>query len=153
VIHYRWHPLFGEKLQVHRSHRLPDGARVYFCPLPNGTLGAIPAWMSDRERCVGCELSSAPEVSIEALEELRIILAELSRLPPPTTIRIRRTPVRGEVRKDAEEKAGDPTRIGTDTPRVLARAARSKSGPGHRAAHATITAGGAGQAQRQGDDR
>jgi hypothetical protein len=83
-------------------------------------LGAIPAWMTDRERCVGCELSPTPEVSVEALEEIRTILVELSLLVTSTTMRTRRTPVRGEVRKDAEEKGGDPTRIGTDTTRVLA---------------------------------
>jgi hypothetical protein len=94
--------------------------RVCFCGLANGTLGAIPAWMTDRERCVGCELSPTPEVSVEALEEIRTILVELSLLVTSTTMRTRRTPVRGEVRKDAEEKGGDPTRIGTDTTRVLA---------------------------------
>jgi hypothetical protein len=67
--------------------------------------------MSDRERCVGCELSLTPEVSIEALGELRIVLAELSHLAAPNTIRTSRTPVRG-VRKDAEEKAGDQLELG-----------------------------------------
>src|SRR5207245_2312742 len=91
VIHYPWHPLFGEKLQVRRSHRLPDGARVYFCLLPNGTLGAIPAWMGDRERCIRCPLVLAPEVSLEALRELGAVLAELSHLASRTTIRTRKT--------------------------------------------------------------
>jgi len=63
--------------------------------LANGTLGAIPA-MSDRECCLRCELSPTPEVSIEALEELRTILAELPHLATPTTIRTRRTSVRWE---------------------------------------------------------
>jgi hypothetical protein len=63
--------------------------------------------MSDRERCLRCELSPTPEVSIEALEELRTILAELPTLVTPTAIRTRRTSVRGEVRKDVEEKGGE----------------------------------------------
>jgi hypothetical protein len=62
--------------------------------LANGTVGAIPAWMSDLECCLRCELSPTPEVSIEALEELRTILAELPHLATPTTIRTRRTSVR-----------------------------------------------------------
>jgi hypothetical protein len=69
--------MFGERLQVRRSHRLPDWARVYVCMLPNRTLSAIPAWMSDRECCLHCELSSTPQVSLEAREELRTLLAQL----------------------------------------------------------------------------
>lgn len=33
------------KRSLRRSHRLPDGARVYFCLLSNGTLGAVPEWI------------------------------------------------------------------------------------------------------------
>lgn len=152
VIHYRWHPLFGESLQIRRSHRMPDGTRVYVCMLPDGTLSAIPAWMSDRERCLGCALSSTPEVSLEALEELRTLLATLPHLVTPITIRTRRTPVRREVRKDGEAKGGYPTRIESETTHGVARASRSKQGTGHRAAHATVTDGSTDQTERSGDE-
>jgi hypothetical protein len=46
---------------------------LLFCELPDGTTGALPAWLTDAAACAALTVG-APVVSIAALQELRELL-------------------------------------------------------------------------------
>src|SRR5580658_2030123 len=71
-IQYRWHPLFGQDLKLHRTARFPRGEYV-FCELPNGTIAGLPAWMTDPGTCASIEVGQVI-ASAEALIELRSLM-------------------------------------------------------------------------------
>ncbi len=71
-MYYRWHPLFGLSLPVHRRRKSNSGERVC-CQLPDGTLCSLPSWMLNPE-CARFSFGS-PLISVEALCELRHLLA------------------------------------------------------------------------------
>jgi hypothetical protein len=74
TVHYRWHPLFGQTLRVHR--RIQRGEQLLvFCVLPDGTVGALPSWMMD-PACAQYALDE-PFLAVEALIELRALLDAL----------------------------------------------------------------------------
>jgi len=70
-VYYRWHPLFGLSLPVHKRRRSGNGERVY-CQLPDGTLCSVPSWML-RPECAHFSFGS-PLISVDALGELRQLL-------------------------------------------------------------------------------
>src|SRR4029077_9470973 len=72
TVYYRWHPLFGLSLPVHKRRKISNGERVS-CQLPDGTLWSLPSWMLNPE-CAHFSFG-APLVSVEALCELRHLLA------------------------------------------------------------------------------
>jgi hypothetical protein len=72
TVYYRWHPLFGLSLPVHKRRKTSNGERV-FCQLPDGRLCAVPSWML-RPDCAQYSLG-CPLISVEALCELRNLLA------------------------------------------------------------------------------
>jgi hypothetical protein len=71
TVYYRWHPLFGQTLRVHKRIRSSQGEQV-FCELPDHTLGSLPAWMLSPE-CTQFTLGT-PLIAVEALYDLRDIL-------------------------------------------------------------------------------
>jgi len=74
IVHYRWHPLFGQSLRVQR--RIQRGEQqLVFCFLPDGTIGALPSWMMD-PACAQYSLGE-PFLAVEALIELRTLLNTL----------------------------------------------------------------------------
>jgi len=117
--------------------------------LPNRTLGAIPAWMSDPERCAACQLVAVPEVSIEALRELAAVLAELPHTTIATTISASE-----EVRSDAkEQRECEPVRVRAGKTCAVERASRSLSGAGRGTSRPIVAGSGAGGATRRGGGR
>src|SRR2546426_8219297 len=72
TVYYRWHPLFGLSLPVHRRRKSSNGERVS-CQLPGGKLYSLPSWML-RPDCAQFSFGS-PLISVEALCELRNLIA------------------------------------------------------------------------------
>ncbi|MBC7925417.1 MAG: hypothetical protein H7039_07145 [Bryobacteraceae bacterium] len=75
TIYYPFHPLHGQNLRVHRRAKMPWGEYV-FCELSDGTLGGLPAWMTDPAR-VPSFTRGAPMTSLAALAELQSLLDSL----------------------------------------------------------------------------
>jgi hypothetical protein len=75
TIAYRWHPLHGQTLCVRKRDRRHGNAYVVV-QLPDGTLCALPVWMTDPSSCAGMALGPAV-VSCDALLELSRFIAEL----------------------------------------------------------------------------
>ena len=71
TVHYRWHPLFGQSLRVHRRVKTRNGEQI-FCQLPDNTLCALPMWMF-RAECAQLTVGP-PVIAVEALCELRDVL-------------------------------------------------------------------------------
>ena len=69
---YRWHPLYGSKLRLVRIAKA-TGAEDVHCELPDGTVIAIPRWMTDTGRCLPMEIGD-PLAALGALAELRVLL-------------------------------------------------------------------------------
>lgn len=75
-MHYRWHPLVGQSLPVqYREQR--RGEQVAICELPDGSHTVVPAWMLERAACAALTFG-APQVSLEALRDLRRLLDVLA---------------------------------------------------------------------------
>jgi hypothetical protein len=90
TIHYQWHPFFKRSLIVVR--RCPRfGSEYVFCELPDGTVCAVPCWMTDAAMCVGHSLEPA-QASVGALVELRRLLDAAA--PTTTSSRVARRRVR-----------------------------------------------------------
>ena len=75
-IHYRWHPYFGRSLPVTRRVSR-NGCDYVNCELPDGTVGAIPIWMTDPEACSSHTLGPGL-VTLKSLTELRNLVDVLS---------------------------------------------------------------------------
>jgi hypothetical protein len=73
TIAYRWHPLFGRKLQVSPFRRGKELTCIYTNERPD-LCRELPNWMFDESYCSGMTLG-APEISIEGLNELAGVLA------------------------------------------------------------------------------
>lgn len=74
TVYYRWHPLFGQTLNVYKRRRGRTGERTV-CELGDGRTIAIPAWMLHPD-CAQM-LLGPPQISLEALAELRRLLSDL----------------------------------------------------------------------------
>jgi hypothetical protein len=73
TIAYRWHPLFGRKLQVSPFRRGKELTCIYTNERPD-LCRELPNWMFDESYCAGMTLGP-PEINIEGLNELASILA------------------------------------------------------------------------------
>jgi hypothetical protein len=73
TVHYRWHPLAGQKLIVHG--RLSRNGERVLCRLPDGTVGSLPAWMLRAESSQF--ILGKPIIGVDALRELRDLLSTL----------------------------------------------------------------------------
>jgi hypothetical protein len=74
TLHYRWHPLCGATLRVLRQQKYGDRVCL-ICEGPSGTSCSFPSWMCSPESS-GFTLG-APQISVEALVELRHLLDTL----------------------------------------------------------------------------
>ena len=72
TVYYRWHPLFGQLLRVHKRIRGDQGEHV-ICQLPDHTLASLPTWMLSPE-CTQFTLGPAL-IAVAALYELRDVLS------------------------------------------------------------------------------
>jgi hypothetical protein len=73
-VYYPCHPLHGKTMHVHR--RLYDKhGEVIYCKPRGDVITAIPAWMTDPS--AANMVVGAPQVSVEALVELRNLLDTL----------------------------------------------------------------------------
>jgi len=71
MVHYPWHPLYGQSVLVRRGVR--GNSRVLFVCDSSANTAGIPAWMTDRAVCAA--LSHGPAmVHVEALSELAQLL-------------------------------------------------------------------------------
>jgi hypothetical protein len=75
TIAYSWHPLHGQSLQLARRDQR-NGEPYLVVQLPDGTLCALPAWMTDSSACSRMTLSQA-RASCSALCDLQRVLARL----------------------------------------------------------------------------
>jgi hypothetical protein len=75
-VHYRWHPWFGLKVTVNRSHTRQGVACVYATLEYDGRLQVLemPGWMFDRAICAAMPLADHPLVGIKHLRALRELL-------------------------------------------------------------------------------
>ena len=79
VIEYPWHPLHGSTVPlIRRTGRL--GSEVAHVEVRRGLCRELPAWMLDASMCAAMSLG-APQVSIEALNELRSVLTGRAAAP------------------------------------------------------------------------
>ena len=72
VIHYRWHPLYGQSVRCVRSERRSSGEFVHVELMP-GVVTVLPAWKLDAVYCAGLKVG-APQVSLAALCTLHELL-------------------------------------------------------------------------------
>jgi hypothetical protein len=76
TVYYRWHPLCGQRLRVHRQEARERRGEILFCELPDETVIAVPAWMTHSE---AAHLAlGPPQPSTDALIELRALLDVLA---------------------------------------------------------------------------
>src|SRR5207245_5826223 len=81
TVHYPWHPFWGQRLTVARSHRTATGERAFVCVAPAGGFVVVSEWMTERERCVRMRLAEARQVSLTALLELHTLLRSIASAP------------------------------------------------------------------------
>jgi hypothetical protein len=74
TLHYRWHPFFGLTLRVLRQQKYGDRVCLV-CEGPSGTSSSFPSWMCSPES--SGFILGAPQISVEALLELRLLLDTL----------------------------------------------------------------------------
>ncbi|MDH4111004.1 MAG: hypothetical protein OEW35_22255, partial [Gammaproteobacteria bacterium] len=55
VVHYRWHPLFGQRARRIQSERRASGEFVHVELMP-GVVTVLPAWKLDPVFCAGLEI-------------------------------------------------------------------------------------------------
>jgi hypothetical protein len=76
TVYYPWHPLCGQSLRVHRQEtRECRGGQILYCEFPDGTIVAVPGWMTRPE--TANYVIGPPQVSTEALLELRSLVDAL----------------------------------------------------------------------------
>jgi hypothetical protein len=73
-IHYRWHPLYGQKVRYRDSERRGPAGVVHVDD-GSGLVTMVAAWMLDPGACAGMKLGE-PRVSVAALRELHHRQAE-----------------------------------------------------------------------------
>ncbi len=113
-IHYPWHALHGQNLRLRRRAKLPRGEYI-FCDLPDGSIGGVPAWMTDASSCSDCTVG-APLVSVAALAELHVLLGglHLDSQRGNASVKEMRQESTDDTKEDAGTKADEP-----DEPAVL----------------------------------
>src|ERR1035438_7228502 len=83
TVYYRWHPLCGQRLRVHRQEAREHRGETLFCELPDEIVIAVPAWMTHSD---AANLAlGPPQPSTDALLELRALLDALRLRPVDKT--------------------------------------------------------------------
>jgi len=72
VVHYRWHPLYGQHVRRHYSEQRATGEFVYV-EAASGVVVVVAAWMLDPVACAGMAMG-VPRVSLAALNDLHRLL-------------------------------------------------------------------------------
>ena len=72
VVHYRWHPLYGQRVRRIQGERRASGELVHV-ELTPGAVTILPAWKLDAVYCASLKVG-APHVSVAALCSLRELL-------------------------------------------------------------------------------
>jgi hypothetical protein len=72
VIHYRWHPLYGQSARRIQIERRASGEFMHV-ELAPGVVTVLPAWKLDAVYCAGLKVG-APQVSLGALYALHELL-------------------------------------------------------------------------------
>jgi hypothetical protein len=108
VVHYRWHPLHGQRLRV-RQRLGKHGQQILHLEVRSDVSWEVPAWMCDASMCATMSIGP-PQASLEALYDLRSALVE--HFPSPD---------RGSSDSpDEEESRDDKTTAKTARPRAQA---------------------------------
>jgi hypothetical protein len=105
VIHYRWHPLFGQSLTVKSVRRARAGADFMVILVPDGTWMLVPAWMTAAHRCATTVLVEAPVVSVSALLEVDRLLMAVGMRPNNVSMPAEAPRPREEARHVADPSA------------------------------------------------
>jgi hypothetical protein len=73
---YPWHAWHGRSVWIHQA-MVKNGVAIFHCGLEQAALRLlqVPQWMFDRTICRGMHLASAPAISINAMLELKRLLA------------------------------------------------------------------------------
>ena len=80
MVHYRWHPLYGQSVRRIQGERRAFGEFVHV-ELTPGIVTIVPAWKLDPVYCAGLKVG-APQASLAALASLHDLLVALeSRFP------------------------------------------------------------------------
>jgi hypothetical protein len=69
-IHYRWHPLSGQEVEVYRRIQRGDGVLLEV-RIADGTLKRVPEWMARQGPCEAMVLAERPVCGLPALRDLR----------------------------------------------------------------------------------
>jgi hypothetical protein len=79
---YPWHPFFGKTfdIQLHFSRAQIEAYRCCPSDLTEQRKFDIPVWMFDSVRCSQMKLLSKPYCSLDSLNQLRLLLSEVSPL-------------------------------------------------------------------------
>jgi hypothetical protein len=72
VVHYRWHPLYRQRLRCQYGERRATGEVVHV-EVASGVVTVVAAWMLDPVVCAGMEIG-APRVSLASLVDLHQLL-------------------------------------------------------------------------------
>ena len=75
-VYYRWHPCFGKRVEIEQGVNKPHGA-VFRCFVDAAEFPSnleIPKWMFDRAACTLMVDKIKPNVSVDALWELQLLL-------------------------------------------------------------------------------
>src|SRR6516225_4894732 len=107
TVHYRWHPLFGQTLRVHKRRRYRHHEAI-FCELPDQTFCALPTWMFSAD-CAQFTLGP-PLIRTEALRELRDLLTAWQTAHLCDKASLEQSP-----REGVHESTGEANRIGAVT--------------------------------------
>ena len=75
VIHYRWHPLYGQSVRLIQAERRASAELVHVELTPDAVT-ILPAWKLDAVYCSGLKVG-APQVSVAALCILHELLHRL----------------------------------------------------------------------------
>ena len=75
-VYYRWHPCFGKRVEIKQGVNKPHGA-VFRCVIDAAEFPStleIPKWMFDRAACALMVDIVKPNVSVDTLWELQLLL-------------------------------------------------------------------------------
>ena len=73
TVHYFLHSLRGKEVQVLRELNF-SSEKVYLVQFSDAVSIHLPAWMADPDYCSSCKVQEQPEVSLNALCNLRKLL-------------------------------------------------------------------------------
>jgi hypothetical protein len=76
-VHYFLHPLYENEVPVLETRHC-GSEESFLVRLIDNTVLMLPFWMTDPEFCQRCKVQEKPGCSLEALQELRVLLDGLA---------------------------------------------------------------------------